>query len=141
MKRRWFILPLLLLLALLGLTGCKSEPLPEGMEEDAMIQAATQVREQLTAGEYQAVADTFREDMREQFDVTAEMVQSVMDTVSEAGAHVRTTDTVTAGGTDENFHEPYGVVILYCKHEKKDVIYEFSFDTGMELIGLSIRLR
>ena len=132
---------MLVLVCALMLTGCKSEPLPEGMDENTLLQEAEQVREDLTAGEYQQVVDTFRTDMKEQFGVTVQMVEDVMATVSEAGAYVRTTDTATAGGKDENFDEPYGLAVLYCKHEKKDVIYEFSFDTSYQLIGLSVRLR
>ena len=111
------------------------------MEEDTLIQAGEEVLGHLTAGEYQAVADAFRPDMQQTYSVTAETVQAAMDTVAEAGAYVRTTDTVTAGGNEKNFEEPYGVVLLYCEHEKKDVLYEFSFDTGLELIGLAVKLQ
>lgn len=140
MKRKTMgLLALALLLSLLS--GCGAKPLPDGMEEEAVGDAARAVVAQLTAGEYQAVADAFREDIRQANSVTADTVEAAMATVAEAGVYVSTTDVLAVGGSSKVFDEPYGVALLYSEHESKDVVYEMSFDTDLALIGLAVKLR
>ena len=57
-------LPLLccLLLSLL-LTACAPKALPEGMEEDAVLDAGYQIVELLVSGKYEETAALFREDI------------------------------------------------------------------------------
>lgn len=138
--RRTAMLPLAIAaLLLLLLAGCGAHPLPEGMEEETVGNAAQAVVDQLNAGDYQGVADAFRADLREELEITADTVKAAMDTAAEAGAYVRTTDILAVGGDRKKFDEPYGVAIVYSEHEAKDVIYELSFDTDMELIGLGVK--
>ena len=138
-KRSAALLAVILLACTLLLSGCGSRPLPDGMEEDAVAQTAGEILDLLTAGDYQAVADRFRGDVKEEHQVTADTVKAAMDTVAEAGAYVRTTDTLVVGGDRKKFDEPYGVAVLYCEHESSDVMYELSFDTGLDLIGLAVK--
>lgn len=134
------LLALTMLASLFLLSGCgRSGSLPEGMEEDAVKAAGQEVLDHLIAGEYQAVADAFRADLREEFGVTADSVKAAMDTTEEAGAYVKSSESTVAKGDPKNFDEPYAVAIFYCEHEEKDVIYEFSFDTDLTLVGLRIK--
>ncbi|MGI5963580.1 MAG: DUF3887 domain-containing protein [Lawsonibacter sp.] len=132
-------LGLALVLGTLILTGCSAKPLPDGMEEESVSQAADEVLDQLVHGNYQEVADAFRTDMQEEYNVTAQVVEETMEITQESGAFKKVSDRVITGGDQKVFTEPFAVAVLYCEHENGDVIYEFSFDTGLELIGLSIQ--
>lgn len=130
----------LVLLALLVLAGCRgARPLPEGMDEEQVGEAAREVVAMLVEGDYQGVADAFRSDLREEYSVTADTVRDVMDAASEAGAYVKTTKTLVLGGTNKSFGEPYAAAAVYCEHESKDVIYEVSLDTNLHVIGLQVK--
>ncbi|MCF2661844.1 DUF3887 domain-containing protein [Pseudoflavonifractor phocaeensis] len=130
----------LVLLALLVLAGCRgARPLPGGMDEEQVGEAAREVVAMLVEGDYQGVADAFRPDLREEYSVTADTVRDVMDAASEAGAYVKTTKTLVLGGTNKSFGEPYAAAAVYCEHESKDVIYEVSLDTNLHVIGLQVK--
>ena len=101
--------------------------------------AARSVVDMLLAQDYQGVADAFRPDLRETYSVTADSIQAMMDTVSGAGAYVKTNQTLVVGGSSKNFDEPYAATAVSCEHEKKTVIYEVSFDLNMEIIGLQVK--
>jgi len=140
MKKFVRLSPLLLALALL-LASCSARPLPDGMDEDSTGEAARSVVAQLNAGDFQGVAGAFREDLAEEFGVTAEAIRDIMETASGAGAYVKTERTLAVGGKSDSFDEPYAAVAVYCEHEEKDVIYEMSFDTSLNLIGLQVKLK
>ena len=84
MKKYLRLLPVLLLSALL-LSGCGStEPLPDGMEEDPLLDAGQAVVDLLIDGDYQAVYSQFREDIRA--GLTVEDVEAlVAPSLAEAG--------------------------------------------------------
>ncbi len=138
-KKTALVLALALTLSL-ALTGCGTRPLPEGMEEASVGETAEGLLALLLDRDYQGVADAFRGDMKERYQITGETVQAAMEAVEDAGGYVRTTDILAVGGKkSKSFDEPYGVAILYCKHEEKDVVYEFSLDTDLNLIGLAVK--
>ena len=66
---------------------------------------------------------------------------SAMENVADAGAYVKLTDSTVVGGENESFDGEYAVAVLYCKHEKKKVVYQFSIDPGYQLIGFSAQIR
>ena len=134
-----------LLAAALSLTmvsGCSAaRKLPEGMDEEAVSQAAQALVTQLLAGEYEAVAAAFRDDLEQELSITAQTVADLMATVEEAGAYIGTDEVLVLGGSSKNFDEPYAAVAIYCEHEEGDVIYELSLDMDLELIGLRAKER
>lgn len=127
-----------LMLPMLLLTGCKGNPLPEGMDEAQLLDAGREIVALLNDQDYEAVAGRFREDVVQASAITADAVKALMDSVSSAGAYVRETDTLATGQTDKDSGEFYGVAVIYCKHEKKDVRYRVAFDSGLTMIGLGI---
>ena len=130
----------LCLAAILMLSGCsKAKPLPEGMDEESTGEAAREIVAMLLDEDFQGVADAFRPDVREEYSVTADVIEEMMDSVSEAGAYVKTTKTLALGGNSKSFDEPYAAAAVYCEHESKDVIYEVSLDTDLEVIGLQLK--
>lgn len=128
-------------LSLFLLAGCKGKPLPEGMDKDAAQAKAEEVLALLADGDYAGVADQFRQDVREQYGVTADAIDQAMENVADAGAYVKLTDSTVVGGENESFDGEYAVAVLYCKHEKKKVVYQFSIDPGYQLIGFSAQIR
>ena len=140
MKKKLSAVLALALCLSMSLSGCsKAKPLPEGMDQETVGNAAKEVVSQLIAGEYQTVADTFRDDMQEEYSVTAQTIADVMATVADAGAYVRTEEVLVLGGQSKTFEEPYAAVAVYCEYENKDIVYEMSFDLDLELIGLAAK--
>ena len=126
------IVPLLLCLVLLA--GCQGKPLPAGMEEDAVLDAGRAVVMQLVRGEYDAVAEQFRED------VPAEgaQLQELLETAAaKAGAYKEIDDAMATGRESDG--EEFAVAVVLAKYERRRVLFEIAFDTDMELIGLRIQ--
>ena len=122
MKQR--IVPLLA--AALALTvmlaGCSSqeeaEPLPQGMDTEAV----------LTAGE--AVLDQL---------LTAQSVQDLVEPVfQEAGDYQELKSAQVTGSTEG---EEHGIAQLLCIFSQEKVSIRVAFDPDMELIGLSAGLQ
>lgn len=129
-------------LALSMLSGCsKAIPLPEGMDQDEVADAAQAIVELLLERDYQAVADAFRPDLKERYGVTVQMVEDLMATVEDAGPFVAMEETLVLGGKSKEFDEPYAAVSIYCEHEEDDVIYEMSLDMDLALLGLAAKKR
>lgn len=138
-KLRIPLLALTLALGLFLLSGCGMRPLPDGMEEETAGEAGRAVVALLAAEDYQAVADAFRADIREELNITAQAIEEVMEVIAEAGPYVSTDQTLAVGGTSDSFDEPFAMVSVYCEHESKDVIYTLSFDTDLVLINLAVK--
>ena len=122
------------ILCLLLLSGCsRGNPLPEGMEEDALLQEGWAVVDQMIDGEYQAVADQFREDV----EVSAEALEELLTSVTaDAGDYVQHEDGMVTG--QESHGEEYGVAVLLCEYRKDTILFRVAFDPDMKLIGMSI---
>ena len=113
------------------------EPLPQGMEEETLTAAAQQVADLLVDGDYQAVYQMFREDVRSE--LTAESVSDLAaPALEEAGDFESIDETVVSGSTEGESH---GIVQLTCTFSEKEVEFRVAFDPGMELIGLSVGSR
>ena len=136
MKKRLLMIPALALVCVLGLTGCtqKRGPVPEGVDEDALLEASRAVMDQLIAGEYQAVRDQLREDIRA--GVTVEDVAEIMDPVlEESGTFQSVEETVTHGSEEE---EPLAAVDFQCSFSEEEVSFRIVFDADLVLTGFSV---
>lgn len=140
MKKKFSILLAATLTLSMLLTGCKNaKPLPEGMDQEEVADAAHAVVELLLDGEYQAVADAFRPELKAQYNITADSIEALMDTVEDAGAFVKMEETLVLGGKSKDFSEPYAAVAVYCEHENEDIVYEMSLDMDLALLGLAAK--
>lgn len=146
MKKTRILIPILALVLLLA--GCgnlgfgfRPTPIPEGMDEDATIQAACDIVTQLADEDYQAVVDSFRADLAEEYSVTTDSIRDMMESISKAGPFVEVESTVAVGATNKDLGEDYAQVGVYAKHESKKVAYTISLDTDLALIGLQMKLR
>ena len=140
-KVRFLALGLALVLAL-ALTGCKgSKPLPEGMDLEKTGEAGRQLATMLTEGDYQGVLDQFDPDMLSQYQITADDLGELMASTEECGAFKEITDTVCVGTEAKEFEGTFASVTVYCEHEDGDVIYVFSLDTDLSLLGLQLKTK
>lgn len=124
------------LLAALVVTGCSGTSLPDGMTEEALIDAGRQVLLLAVDGNYEAVQEQLREDVRET--VTAEDIRSVVLTnVDGAGVYKQIESYMTTGQDADG--ERLGIAVLYCEYSEDDVLFRIAFDEDMCLVGLSVK--
>ena len=139
---RKIALMLAVLGALLLLSGCKvsGNPLPEGMEEETVLEQGREVVAMLNGGEWQEVYDLLRSDARETS--SPEGIQSYMEErLEKAKAYVKETDAMATGQKLKDTGEEYGTAVIYCKHEKKSVMYRVAYSVDMELMGIEVKVQ
>ena len=140
-KIRVLALGLVLSLAL-ALTGCGgSKPLPEGMDLENTCEAGRQLATMLMEGDYQGVLYRFNPDMLEEYEITEDSLRELMAKTEECGAFKEITDTVCVGTESKSFEGTFASVTVYCEHEEDDVIYVFSMDTDLSLLGLQLKTK
>lgn len=125
-----------LALLVLLLCGCQGKPLPEGMDEETLLQKGREAVILLTGGDYEAVRDLMREDVAA--GVTAEDIQKLVLTQTDNAGVYKDIDSSMATGQSSN-GENYGVAVFYCKYAKKNVLFRLAFDTNYELIGMEVK--
>ena len=138
MKKRLILLAAVLTVLCL-LSGCKvsGNPLPEGMEEETVLEQGREVVAQLNGGEWQAVYDALREDAKETS--SPEAIQAYMEEfLDKAKAYEKETDAMATGQKLKDTGEEYATAVFYCKHEKKSLMYRIAYSTDMELMGIQI---
>ncbi len=125
-----------LLLSLVLLTGCQGKALPEGMSEDALLEAGKDVMLLVVQGDYQSVLETFRSDVQET--LTVEDIQTLaLRQLDGAGVYKQIEKSMTTGQSSDGEH--YGVAVLYCEFSEKDILFRLAFDADMALIGMDIQ--
>lgn len=125
-----------LALCLLLLAGCQGKALPEGMEEQALLDAGREVVLLLVQGEYEAVHALLREDQQRL--ISAEDIQSlVLQQLDGVGVYREIESTMTTGQSSDG--EDYGVAVFYCAYSKDDALFRIAFDPDMSLIGISVQ--
>lgn len=127
---------LLAVLALLVMTGCGGKSLPEGMSEEELLAAGREVLLLAVEGDYDAVWERLREDVRET--VTVESIRSVVLTnVDGAGVYKQIESSMTTG--QESGGETLGIAVLWCEYAEDDVLFRIAFDEDLSLVGLSVK--
>ena len=140
--RKKFALLLAALAALFLLSGCKvsGNPLPEGMEGDTVLEQGREIVALLNGGEWQEVYSRLRVDAQET--ASPETIQSYMEErLEKAGAFKEEDEAFATGQKIKETGEEYGTAVLYCKHEKKSVMYRVAYSLDMELMGIEVKVR
>lgn len=102
----------------LTLCGCKGRPLPDGMEEAALLGAGQEVVLLMAGGDYTSVYDALREDVA--VGTSAEEIASLMEQAAgNAGEYRQITDRMTTGQSSNG--EEYGVAVFYCEFSKDKI--------------------
>ena len=99
-KKIGLLLAALALLLLCTACAVKGNPLPKGMEEDAVLSAGLGVMDQLIRGEYDEVYEELRSDVRDA--TTASALEDVMDTATD-GTHSPSSMVINSTGEQSNF--------------------------------------
>lgn len=125
-----------LLLSAVLLVGCQGKALPAGMDEAALLEAGKDVMLLIVQGDYEAVLEQFRSDVRET--LTVEDVQALaLRQLDGAGVYKQIGKSMTTGQSQNG--EDYGIAVLYCEFSEKDVLFRLAFDQDMALIGIDIQ--
>lgn len=125
-----------LVMALLLLAGCQGNPLPDGMDEAALLEAGRDVVLLLVSGDYESVRAALRPDVAET--VAEEDIQRlVLQQTDGAGVYKQIDSSMVTGQSSGG--EDYGVGVYYCQYAKKKVLFRIAFDRDMQLIGMEVK--
>ena len=138
MKKKLTVL-LAALAAFCALTSCEGNTLPEGMDENTLLEQGRAVVLALNASEWKEIYDQFRSDAQET--TSPEGIESYMaEILEEAGPYETEEDNLLTGQKLDSGEE-YATTVLYCEHEDEDVMYRIAFSKDMELIGIQIKVQ
>lgn len=139
--RKWTIVSCLGLLLVGLLSGCGSTPIPADMDEQALKSAGQQVFNLLVEDQFDQVHALLREDIVQQLEITPEKIRKQMDVdEQEYGKLKKVKETWTAGvlADEEAQIEEHAIVWFECEYQEQRLVYGFSFDIDLNLIGMSV---
>ena len=105
-----------------------------------MLEQGREIVALLNGGSWQEVYDRLRSDAQETS--SPEAIQSYMEErLEKAKAYVKETEAMTTGQKLKDTGEEYGTAVIYCKHEKKSIMYRVAYSVDMELMGIEARVQ
>lgn len=131
-KRIFALLAAALVLFAAGCTPVP--PLPEGFDEDTLMQAAKDTIALLNAQDIDGLRAVSSDTLNT--GLTDETLSAVYTALSAGGAFVEYGEAATFGADDKTTGVQYAVVVMQAKYESKTFTYTLSFDTDMKLVGL-----
>lgn len=120
----------------LFLIGCQGNPLPDGMDEAALLSKGQEVLLWLVGGDYNAVYNALRPDVAKNTS-TDDMQALALRQLDGAGVYKQIESRMATGQSSNG--EQYGVAVMYCQFSKDDVLFRLAFDPDLNLIGLEIK--
>lgn len=132
-----FIMAAMVLL-MIGLVGCTSIKLPEGMDEDAVKEQARKVIDCINTGDLETLSQLpMGEEMRAS--LAPESMEAVLaQYVGNRGTFVEY-DAMTAVGTTDKDGTEYAVVVTVAKYENQKVTYTITFNRDLEIAGFFLK--
>ena len=139
MKKRILTL-LCILCTALALCSCTvtGNPIPEGMDEAAVLAAGEEIISDLNEGNWQEIFDQLREDAQASTGSPAAIQAHMESVLAKVGPFEKLKDTMVTGQSVKETGEKYATAVFYCQHDKNQAMYRIAFSTDMELIGLQI---
>jgi len=133
------IVAVTLILALsLSFAACAGTPMPEGFDKDEIGTAAEEIVGLATAGDFEAIIASLREDLKASITVD-QLKEGWAPVYQKAGAFVSITKTELSGISDKNTGEEYAMAQVLVKHESASLVYTLSFDKDLMLVGLYLK--
>lgn len=129
---------ILVIMLVVLMTGCGNTtvPLAEVFQQEELETRTIQIVDWLNAGEYEAVYETFREDLQQVLPVE-EIESACAETYGNGGAFVQYGNTVVNGQKIEE--EDYAVVMVKAQYEKQNVTFQVGYDSEMKVVGLYMK--
>ena len=139
MKKRILTL-LCILCTALALCSCTvtGNPIPEGMDEAAVLAAGEEIISDLNEGNWQEIFDQLREDAQASTGSPAAIQAHMESVLAKVGPFEKLKDTMVTGQSVKETGEKYATAVFYCQHDKNQAMYRIAFSTDMELIGLQV---
>ena len=140
-QKKWAIVLCLGLLMTGLLSGCSGTPIPDGMNEQELLAAGQQVFDLLMEDRFDQVHELLREDIVQQLEITPEKIQKQMDVdEQEYGKLKKVNETWTAGVPEDQEAqiEEHAITWFECEYQEQRLVYGFSFDLDLNLIGMSV---
>lgn len=140
-QKKWAIVVCLGLLVVGLLSGCGSTPIPAGMDEQELLAAGQKVFDLLMEDQFDQVHGLLREDIVQRLEITPEKIQKQMDVdEQEYGELKKVKETWTAGvpADEEAQIEEHAIAWFECEYQEQRLVYGFSFDIDLNLIGMSV---
>ena len=139
MKKRILTL-LCILCTALALCSCTvtGNPIPEGMDEAAVLAAGEEIISDLNEGNWQEIFDQLREDAQASTGSPAAIQAHMESVLAKVGPFEKLKDTMVTGQKVKDTGEQYATAVFYCQHDKNQAMYRIAFSADMELIGLQV---
>ena len=139
MKKRILTL-LCILCTALALCSCTvtGNPIPEGMDEAAVLAAGEEIISDLNEGNWQEIFDQLREDAQASTGSPAAIQAHMESVLAKVGPFEKLKDTMVTGQKVKDTGEQYATAVFYCQHDKNQAMYRIAFSAHMELIDLQV---
>lgn len=127
----------ILIVVLLGLVACGSQPLPEQFDEKTVKDSANKVINMVVDQETEALLSVSTETLKD--DLSIDALNELYATLDEAGDYKETEEIVVTGHKEKDSEEEYAHA--YADVIYKDAKFKFSmtYNKAMELAGLQIK--
>ena len=139
MKKRILTL-LCILCTALALCSCTvtGNPIPEGMDEAAVLAAGEEIISDLNERNWQEIFDQRREDAQAATGSPAAIQAHMESVLAKVGPFEKLKDSMVTGQKLNDTGEQYPTAEFYCPHDKNQAMYRIAFSADMELIGLQV---
>lgn len=117
--------------------SCSGSPLPEGVDEEAVISSAKEIVTQISNREYEMVVEKLDDQMKQTLDADG-MQEAFGANLDRLGKLESFQSEAAAGGTSSEIGD-YSTVALVCKYENGKAVYTISIDLDGKICGLYMK--
>jgi len=138
-RNKMLTLLFVLMAMAIALTGCSSNKLASGFDEQTVKQAAKSVIEKMNSGSFESITnDMVRDDLKTALSASV-LSGAASQILAGAGTFESYASEATVGAKDKKTGDDFATVIIVAQYANKKVTYTISFDTQMKVIGLFMK--